>query len=121
MIADTGLLIALDRHVERAEALVRDHLRRGGEIWVPSAVEAQAVRQVQGQVRLVRALDGMFTVPLDRAGARAIGQLLARTETNDVVDGHVAVVASRHPGPVVTSDADDLARLGIHPDRLVEV
>jgi predicted nucleic acid-binding protein len=49
--------------------------------------------------------------PIDHAMAEAAGVLCGRTSTRDVVDATVVLVARRERAPIVTSDADDLARL----------
>jgi hypothetical protein len=48
---------------------------------------------------------------LDYSDARAVGLLLARTGTSDIVDAHVVICAQRAGQPVVTSDAGDLSRI----------
>jgi hypothetical protein len=41
-----------------------------------------------------------------------VGLLLARTATADIVDAHVVVCAERAGQAVITSDPDDLRRIG---------
>jgi len=43
--------------------------------------------------------------------ATAVGLILARTGTTDIVDAHVVVCAERAGQAVVTSDAGDLKRI----------
>jgi predicted nucleic acid-binding protein len=50
-------------------------------------------------------------VALDGPDATAVGLLLRRTGTADIVDAHVVVCAQRAGQAVVTSDAADLRRL----------
>ncbi|MEZ5410349.1 MAG: hypothetical protein R2761_20125 [Acidimicrobiales bacterium] len=71
---------------------------------------AQVLRDPGRQVALTRALRSVQEDPLDGEAARAIGRLLARTGTADVVDAHVALLA-RAGDEIITSDPDDLARL----------
>jgi len=47
-------------------------------------------------------------IALDGPGATAVGLLLSRTGTADVVDAHVVVCARRAGQSVVTSDPGDL-------------
>lgn len=65
------------------------------------------------QVRLARLLRSpdITIVALDGESARAVGSLLASSNTADTVDGHVALVARGSDSAVVTSDPDDLRRL----------
>jgi predicted nucleic acid-binding protein len=54
---------------------------------------------------------GTDLIPLDGPDATAVGLLLARTGTADIVDAHVAICAQRAGQAVVTSDPDDLRRI----------
>jgi hypothetical protein len=80
---------------------------------LPSAVLAQVWRDGSRQVRLARALrnPGLVEAPLHHQDATLAGELLRDSGTADVVDAHVAVVASRLRAPVITSDPDDLSKL----------
>ncbi len=80
---------------------------------VPAAVVGQAWRDGRRQSRLARLLSNPQTniVVLDGPTARAVGVLLGRCGTSDVVDASVVVCASEHDQAVVTSDPDDLRRL----------
>jgi hypothetical protein len=49
--------------------------------------------------------------PLSEEVALRVGLLLAATGTSDVIDGHVALIARKVRGTVVTSDPEDIARL----------
>jgi predicted nucleic acid-binding protein len=51
-------------------------------------------------------------IPLNGPDATAVGLLLARTATADIVDAHVVVCARRAGQAVITSDATDLRRIG---------
>ena len=55
-------------------------------------------------------LRGVQILPIDEVASKRIGELLGRTRSSDIVDGHVAVMAVT--GDIVaTSDAGDLERL----------
>ena len=90
---DAGGLIALDRNDRRVLTLVARTL-------------AQAVRKPARQARLSRLIRQVDTdlIALDGPDATAVGLLLARTGTTDVVDAHVVVCARRAKQAVVTRD-----------------
>jgi hypothetical protein len=119
---DAGGLIALDRNDRRVLALVARAAERGMRITIPATALAQAMRNPARQARLSRLIRqaGTDLVALDGPDATAVGLLLARTATSDVVDAHVVVCARRAEQVVVTSDAADLGRIA--PDlQLVAV
>ena len=110
---DAGGLIALDRNDRRVLTLVARATERGMRITIPATALAQAIRNPARQVRLSRLIRqaGTDLIPLDGPDATAVGLLLARTGTVDIVDAHVAICAQRAGQAVVTSDADDLRRI----------
>ncbi len=116
-VLDTGALIAIDRADEWGRAFLR---RRLGAIVVPAAVLAQAWRDGARQARLARFLvsDGTVVEALDELAAKAVGVILGRTGTSDVVDASVVVSARRHQALVLTTDPADL--LKIDPNLEVE-
>ena len=119
---DAGGLMALDRNDRRVLALVARAAERGMRITIPATALAQAMRNPARQARLSRLIRqaGTDLVALDGPDATAVGLLLARTATSDVVDAHVVVCARRAEQVVVTSDAADLGRIA--PDlQLVAV
>ena len=110
---DAGGLIALDRNDRRVLTLVARAIERGMRITIPATALAQALRNPARQARLSRLMRQAETdlVPLDGPDATAVGLLLARNATADIVDAHVVVCAQRTGQAVVTSDAADLRRL----------
>jgi predicted nucleic acid-binding protein len=110
---DAGGLIALDRNDRRVLTLVVRATERGMRITIPATALAQAIRNPARQARLSRLIRqaGTDLIPLDGPDATAVGLLLARTGTVDIVDAHVAICAQRAGQAVVTSDADDLRRI----------
>ena len=119
---DAGGLIALDRNDSRVLTLIARATERGMRITIPATALAQAIRNPARQARLSRLIRqaGTDLIPLDGPDATAVGLLLARTATADIVDAHVVVCAQRAGQAVVTSDADDLR--GIAPElQLVAV
>jgi hypothetical protein len=110
---DAGGLIALDRNDRRVLTLVARATERGMRITIPATALAQAIRSPARQVRLSRLIRqaGTDLIALDGPDATAVGLLLARTATADIVDAHVVVCAQRAGQAVVTSDAGDLRRI----------
>jgi predicted nucleic acid-binding protein len=113
---DAGGLIALDRNDRRVLTFIARATERGMRITIPATALAQAIRNPARQARLCRLIRqaGTDLIPLDGPDATAVGLLLARTATADIVDAHVVICAQRAGQAVVTSDADDLR--GIAPE-----
>ena len=113
---DAGGLIALDRNDRRVLTLIARATERGMRITIPATALAQAIRNPVRQARLSRLIRqaGTDLIPLDGPDATAVGLLLARTATADIVDAHVVICAQRAGQAVVTSDADHLR--GIAPE-----
>ena len=111
---DAGGLIALDRNDRCVLTLIARAMERGMRITIPATALAQAIRNPARQTRLSRLIRQASTdlIPLDGPDATAVGLLLARTATADIVDAHVVICARRAGQAVVTSDADDLRRIG---------
>jgi hypothetical protein len=110
---DAGGLIALERNDRRVVVLLRRAQELGAEIIVPATALAQVLRVPARQARLMRLLrqPRTTTVPLGRADASFVGQLLAATGTSDLADAHVVICARRARHVVVTSDPDDIRAL----------
>src|SRR5580658_8210682 len=110
---DAGGLIALDRNDRRALVLVARAAERGMRITIPATALAQAMRNPARQARLCRLIRqaGTDLIALDGRDATAVGLLLARTATADIVDAHVAVCAERAGQAIVTSDPGDFRRI----------
>ena len=110
---DPGGLIALDRNNRRIVALLERAAVHGLRITIPTTALAQAMRSPARQARLSRLIRHVSTdlVSLSGPDATAVGLLLARTGTADIVDAHVVLCAQRTGQVVVTSDPDDLRRL----------
>ena len=110
---DAGGLIALDRNDRRVLTLLARAAERGMRITIPATALAQAIRNPARQSRLCRLIRQSSTdlMPLNGPDATAVGLLLARTATADIVDAHVVVCAQRAGQAVVTSTAGDLRRI----------
>ena len=113
-VLDTGALIALDRADRRIAVLIAEARATKATLTVPAGCVAQAWRDPSRQARIASflRLTNVDVIPIDHAEARRIGLLLAATGTTDIVDAHVAICAHRLDQTVVTSDPDDIARLG---------
>ena len=118
---DAGGLIALDRNDRRVLALVARAAERAMRITIPATALAQAMRNPAGQARLSRLIRQSSTdlMALDGPDATAVGLLLAKTGTADVVDAHVVICARRAGQALVTSDAADLRRIAPDLEFLV--
>ena len=110
---DTGALIALDRGDQRMIALLRQALAQGFAFRVPSGVLGQAWRDGRVQVTLARFLrsEEVEIIPLDEQLARSCGELCGATNTSDIIDASVVILAREQRDPIVTSDPHDLRRL----------
>ena len=109
-VYDTGALIAADRNVWA------DHRARleAGLVPITTApVIAQASRSPR-QAQLRRFLRGCDVVGFEPDRAHAVGTLLAKSATFDVVEAHVAVTAARSGATVITSDPDELKSLSVY-------
>ena len=109
----TGGLIAIDRNDRRILTLLARAKERGMRITIPATALAQAIRNPARQVRFLRLIRqaGTDLITLDRPDATAVGLVLARTGTAEIVDAHIAVCAQRAGQAVATSDPADLRRI----------
>jgi hypothetical protein len=112
-VLDTGALIALDRGDKRMIALLRRALALGRRFRVPAGVVGQAWRDGRVQVTLARFLrsEEVEIIPLDEQLARSCGELCGATNSPDVIDASVVMLARERRDPIVTSDPNDLRRL----------
>jgi hypothetical protein len=113
MTLDAGALIALDRGNKRMIALLHEGLAQGRAFRVPTGVLAQAWRDGQTQVTLARFLrtEEVEIVPLDDQVARSCGELCGASNTADIIDASVVILARQRRDLIVTSDPSDLRRL----------
>lgn len=111
LVLDTGALVAIDRGDRRVAALIEATRRRGDAVRTSSGCVAQAWRSGgPRQALLARTLKGIDESPLDPRASRSIGALCMKAGSSDVIDAHVALLAS-HGDLVVSSDLDDLTAL----------
>ena len=113
IVLDAGALIALDRGDKRMIALLDRALARGRVFRVPAGVVGQAWRDGRVQVTLARFLrsEEVEIIPLDEQLARSCGELCGATNSPDIIDASVVILARERRDPIVTSDPDDLRRL----------
>lgn len=117
---DAGALIALERGSRAAGLLLARAAETHTDVVVPATVLAQVIRSPRRQAAIMRLLAASSThvADLDRVTATAVGRLLAASGTSDITDAHVVVTARTHDHTVITSDADDIRRLG--PELAIE-
>ncbi len=113
IVLDAGALIALDRGDKRMIALLQRASMQGRTLRIAAGVLGQVWRDGRVQVNLSRFLrsDKVQIVALDEALARACGELCRATNSDDVIDASVVILAREWRDPIVTSDPDDLRRL----------
>jgi predicted nucleic acid-binding protein len=113
LLLDAGALIGLSRGDSRVCATLAAALDRGYEVYVPTPVVAQVHRGGRHRAQTDRVLGDVDAfLPTSLQIARHAGELLARTEMSDAVDAIVAAEALKGgPTVVLTSDANDMARL----------
>ena len=113
IVLDAGALIALDRGDKRMIALLHRALAQGRAFRVPAGVVGQAWRDGRVQVTLARFLrsEEVRIVPLDEQLARSCGELCGATNSTDIIDASVVILARERQDPIVTSDPNDLRRL----------
>jgi predicted nucleic acid-binding protein len=106
-------LIALDRGDKRLIALLDRVLAQRLKLRVPSGVVGQAWRDGRIQVTLARFLriGEVEIIPFDEQLAHACGELCGATESADIIDASVVILARQRGDRIVTSDPRDLRRL----------
>jgi hypothetical protein len=113
---DAGFLISVDRGERTAREFLTAALTHGTPLTTTHPVVAQVWRDGARHARLARFLQSVVVVPFD--DGPAVGNLLARSGTSDVVDAHLVVVAVRRSEPILTGDLHDLEPLtAALPDR----
>jgi hypothetical protein len=110
---DAGALIALDRGDMRMIALLQRALAQGRAFRVPAGAVGQAWRDGRVQVTLARFLrsEEVEIIPLDEELARSCGELCGASNTTDIIDASVVILARERRDVIFTSDPIDLKRL----------
>jgi len=112
VVYDAGALLAAERGDDRIRSFHRRCLLHGGSPCVPAPVLTQAWRGGGRQVGLSRLLKGCTVLPTDEDLARRAGALLGLSGTADAVDAIVVATAVKLEAMVVTSDPQDLYKIG---------
>jgi hypothetical protein len=106
---DAGLLIAADKGSRTFDAIWQESVVRHARRTVPITVLAQVWRN--DAVMIARVLKACTIEALSEQRAKAIGVLLGKSRTSDVVDASVVLGALDRRDAIVTSDVEDIERL----------
>jgi hypothetical protein len=109
-VLDAGALVAVESRDRRVGALLRVLQRDGVDIVSSAGAVAGVWRDGRRQANLARVLAGVDIAQLDEAAAKKVGELLKASRTEDIVDGHVALLARPHD-VVLTSDDVEIKAL----------
>lgn len=106
----------------RAVSFVKDAYESDAPVVLAAITLAEVLRGGPTDAPVHRVLAKIEVKPIDKAGARAAGELLGRVGLSGhrhALDAMVAVVALGQPRPVVllTSDTTDLSKLTEEPGR----
>ena len=110
LVLDAGALLAIDRRDRRVGAMLRVAQQARIPVRTSPAAVAQVWRHGARQAQLARVLAGVAAPALDLDTGKRLGVLLGVTGSSDVVDAHVASLASAGD-QVLTSDSDHLRKL----------
>jgi hypothetical protein len=110
VVLDAGGLIAIDRLDRQVGAILRVAQMERIPVRTSAAVVSQVWRNGSRQASLARVLAGVDAASLDDATAKAVGEILATSNTADVVDGHLGLIV-RSGDTVLTSDTADIKRI----------
>lgn len=110
LVLDAGAFVAFERGDVRMRARLAAARKLGMEIVTTAPVVGQVWRDGRRQALVARLLAATRVDAPDEAAARAAGELLAATQSSDVVDALLAVL-TREGDTLLTSDPADLRRL----------
>ena len=119
-VYDAGVFVAAERNDRDVWADHRARLELGFIPRTTAPVVAQVSRSPR-QVQLRRMLRGCHIIGLAPDDCHQVGGLVGKASTSDVVDAHLAIVASRRQATVLTSDVDDLRHLADHSPTPVRI
>ncbi len=109
-VLDAGAFVAVEKRDRRVGAMLRVLQQRRVSLWTSAGVVAQVWRQGARQALLSKVLAGVGVRALGPGDDKRTGELLALAGTDDVIDGHVALVVE-NGDQLLTSDPDDLDHL----------
>ena len=124
LILDSGAVIALSRHDQRARAVLTAASETGVEVSVPSVVVAETVRGSSADAPVNQVLKAVGEVDVaDEATGRIAGGLLGGAGSAAAVDSVIVATAVQAGGAVIlTGDPTDLSALaGGHPEVIIQV
>jgi hypothetical protein len=110
LVLDAGALIAVDRGDRDLHQKIEAALRTGKPVRTNANAVAQVWRDGKRQARLARMLNSVEVAAISREDGYRAGELLHVTQTKDVVDATVAMLA-KSGDRVYTSDIGDLRML----------
>jgi hypothetical protein len=111
VIIDAGPFIVDGENINsRLWALIKRATERGEDLHTTHPVLAQVWRNPARQANLARAARHFDVHPLDNSVP--VGRRLAAADTSDVVDAHLTVVAESLGTFILTTDPDDMVKLG---------
>jgi len=110
VILDAGVFHLAERNPRRLVALLQE--LPAADFATNEAVMVQVWRNPSKQVAVTRLLSGLDVEVVPLTDGRPVGILLRQTDSTDVVDASLAVLARSRSQPVLTSDQDDLRKLG---------
>jgi hypothetical protein len=120
LILDSGALIALERNERPMWTRLKAAVLAGELPITHGGVLGQVWRSGLCQAWLAQALHGVDIQPLDQALGRAAGELLGATETSDVIDAAVVLLAA-DGDEIVTLDRKEFEVLVAASGRHVEL
>ena len=110
MIIAAGPFIVDGHNINsRLWALIKRASERGDDLHTTHPVLAQVWRDPARQANLARAVRYFDVHALDESVT--IGRRLAETDTSDVVDAHLAIVAESLGTFILTADPGDMTKL----------
>jgi len=116
LVLDAGAFVAFERGDSRVRAHLAAARQLGIEVTTSSPIVGQVWRDGRRQVMVARLIAATNVEAPTGRDARRAGELLARSNTRDVVDALLAGTA-RDGDTVLTSDPDDIellvARAGV--------
>ncbi len=111
MILDAGLLVAFDRGERGARSFLAASVRADEALHTTAPVLAEVWRDGAQQARPAHIAKSIVVHPSAADDHTAVGRLLARSGTGDVLDAHLVALAVRTGHSIITSDAGDFIAL----------
>ena len=116
LILDAGAFIAYERGDREIKAAIETAVESKDSIKTSVAIVAQVWRDAATQVVLSRLLRGVEEIQLSSKRARAVGDLLRRSHSEDIADAALVEIAA-NGDEILTSDPDDIRRVAAHSGK----